>query len=122
MQGDTLDGAEAERLVPGRLRGLGERVIGERGVYRNPILPDFMVFLNMKELPLVWWGFQSFPYAMLMVLLVPGLLAFGRRTDVVALGVIGVLAEVLLVLGSHDAALGHWLVGPHSAWLCLAGL
>ncbi len=51
------------------------RQIGPRGVYGNPILPDFMVFLNMKELPLTWYGFQSFPYAMLMVLLVPGLLA-----------------------------------------------
>ncbi len=52
------------------------RQIGTRGVYANPVLPDFMVFLNMKELPITWWGFQSFPYAMLMVLLVPGVLAF----------------------------------------------
>ncbi|MBX9740681.1 MAG: urea ABC transporter permease subunit UrtC [Beijerinckiaceae bacterium] len=52
------------------------RQIGSRGVYGNPLLPDFMVFLNFKELPLPWWGFQSFPYAMLMVILVPGLLAF----------------------------------------------
>ena len=52
------------------------RQIGTRGVYAHPILPDFMVFLNYKELPVAWWGFQSFPYAMLMVLLVPGLLAF----------------------------------------------
>ena len=52
------------------------RQIGPRGVYAHPILPDFMVFLNMKELPVTWWGFQHFPYAMLMVVLVPGLLAF----------------------------------------------
>jgi urea transport system permease protein len=52
------------------------RQIGTRGVYAHPELPDFMVFLNWKELPLTWWGFQSFPYAMLMVLLIPGLLAF----------------------------------------------
>ena len=52
------------------------RQIGARGVYANPELPDFMVFLNWKELPLTWWGFSSFPYAMLMVLLVPGVLAF----------------------------------------------
>jgi urea transport system permease protein len=52
------------------------RQIGPRGVYAHPVLPDFMVFLNWKELPIAWWGFQSFPYAMLMVLLVPGLLAF----------------------------------------------
>ena len=52
------------------------RQIGTRGVYANPILPDFMVFLNWKELPMTWWGFNSFSYAMMMVLLVPGLLAF----------------------------------------------
>jgi urea transport system permease protein len=52
------------------------RQIGTRGVYANPILPDFMVFLNWKELPIPWWGFNWFPYAMLMVMLVPGLLAF----------------------------------------------
>jgi urea transport system permease protein len=52
------------------------RQIGTRGVYANPILPDFMVFLNWKELPLFWYGFQHFPYAALMVLVVPGALAF----------------------------------------------
>ena len=52
------------------------RQIGARGVYANPVLPDFMVLLNMKELPLPWYGFSSFSYAMLMVFLVPGLLAF----------------------------------------------
>ncbi|MGL5735993.1 MAG: urea ABC transporter permease subunit UrtC, partial [Beijerinckiaceae bacterium] len=52
------------------------RQIGPRGVYGNPVLPDFMVFLNWPSLPVTWWGFQSFPYAMLMVLLVPSLLAF----------------------------------------------
>jgi len=52
------------------------RQIGTRGVYGNPVLPDFMVFLNWKELPFTWYGFDIFPYAMLMVLLVPGALAF----------------------------------------------
>jgi urea transport system permease protein len=52
------------------------RQIGTRGVYANPILPDFMVFLNWKELPIFWYGFQSFPYAALMVFLAPGALAF----------------------------------------------
>ena len=52
------------------------RQIGARGVHANPELPDFMVFLNMKALPWTWWGFSSFPYAAMMVLLVPGLLAF----------------------------------------------
>jgi urea transport system permease protein len=52
------------------------RQIGTRGVYANPNLPDFMVFLNWKELPVYWYGFQFFPYALLMVVLVPGALAF----------------------------------------------
>jgi urea transport system permease protein len=52
------------------------RQIGTRGVYAHPVLPDFMVFLNWKELPVFWYGFQHFPYALLMVVLVPGVLAF----------------------------------------------
>ncbi len=52
------------------------RQIGTRGVYAHPILPDFMVFLNWPELPVYWYGFQHFPYAIFMVLLVPGVLAF----------------------------------------------
>ena len=52
------------------------RQIGVRGVYGNPDLPDFMVFLNWKELPWYWFGFDHFWFAFLMVLLVPGLLAF----------------------------------------------
>ncbi|MGI2031343.1 urea ABC transporter permease subunit UrtC [Rhizobium panacihumi] len=52
------------------------RQIGSRGVYGNADLPDFMVFLNWKELPWFWYGFDMFSFAMLMVLFVPGLLAF----------------------------------------------
>ncbi|MGH1430956.1 MAG: urea ABC transporter permease subunit UrtC [Neptuniibacter sp.] len=52
------------------------RQIGDRGVYGNPELPDFMVFLNWTELPWFWQGFDQFWFAMLMVLLVPGVLAF----------------------------------------------
>ena len=51
------------------------RQIGTRGVYGDPVLPDFMVFLNWKELPWFWHGFDMFWFAMLMVVLVPGLLA-----------------------------------------------
>ena len=52
------------------------RQIGDRGVYANPLLPDFMVFLNWTELPWYWHGFDQFWFAALMVMLVPGLLAF----------------------------------------------
>src|SRR5205807_5353500 len=51
------------------------RQIGTRGVYADPIRPDFMVFLNWPELPVYWYGFQHFPYALLMVVLAPGVLA-----------------------------------------------
>jgi urea transport system permease protein len=51
------------------------RQIGTRGVYGNPQLPDFMVFLNWQKLPWFWWGFDHFAWAAAMVILVPGLLA-----------------------------------------------
>jgi urea transport system permease protein len=52
------------------------RQIGDRGVYGDPVLPDFMVFLNWQELPWFWHGFDNFWFAMLMLALVPGILAF----------------------------------------------
>jgi urea transport system permease protein len=52
------------------------RQIGSRGVYGNPVLPDFMVFLNYQALPWYWHGFSHFWFAALMVLAIPGLLAF----------------------------------------------
>jgi len=52
------------------------RQIGTRGVYAHPVLPDFMVFLNWSELPWFWYGFDRAWFAFLMVLLVPGVLAF----------------------------------------------
>jgi urea transport system permease protein len=52
------------------------RQIGDRGVYGNAELPDFMVFLNWTELPWFWQGFDAFWFAMLMAMAVPGLLAF----------------------------------------------
>ncbi|HKJ95861.1 MAG TPA: urea ABC transporter permease subunit UrtC, partial [Gammaproteobacteria bacterium] len=52
------------------------RQIGTRGVYGDPVLPDFMVFLNWHHLPWYWYGFDMFWFAMIMVMVVPGLLAF----------------------------------------------
>jgi urea transport system permease protein len=51
------------------------REIGTRGVYGNPILPDFMVFLNWTKLPWYWHGFDMFWFACLMAMVVPGVLA-----------------------------------------------
>jgi urea transport system permease protein len=50
------------------------RMIGELGQYRKPI-PDFLVFLGWTELPSFWKPFDSFPFALMMILLLPGLLA-----------------------------------------------
>jgi urea transport system permease protein len=51
------------------------REIGPRGVYGNPVLPDFMVFLNWDHLPWFWLGFNHFWFAAISVVLVPALLA-----------------------------------------------
>ncbi len=56
------------------------RQIGAQGVYGNPELPDFMVFLNWQELPWYWYGSSSFAMAIFLMLFMPGILAyvFGR--------------------------------------------
>lgn len=56
-------------------------MIGDLGVYarsgQNPnLLPDFMVFLGHTELPTFWKPFYSLGFALLMVLLLPGLIAY----------------------------------------------
>jgi urea transport system permease protein len=51
------------------------RQIGRDGVY-GVDLPDFMVFLDWKELPWYWAGTDSFLWALCLVVAVPGLLAF----------------------------------------------
>jgi urea transport system permease protein len=50
------------------------RSIAGEGVYRSN-LPDFMVFLDWKTLPWYWHGFQSFPFAAVMTVAVPGFIA-----------------------------------------------
>ena len=82
------------------------RQIGTRGVYGNPVLPDFMVFLNWKELPWFWYGFDMFWFAMLMVVVVPGLLAlvfgwfaFRSRVTGVYLSIITQALTFALLLG-----------------------
>jgi len=51
------------------------RSIGTEGVYSSD-LPDFMVFLDWKELPWYWYGFDHFAFAALMAILVPAVLAY----------------------------------------------
>ncbi len=91
------------------------RQIGARGVYANPILPDFMVFLNWKELPWYWHGFDSFGFAVLMAMLVPGLialvfgwLAFRSRVTGVYLSIItqALTYALLLAFFRNDMGFG----------------
>jgi urea transport system permease protein len=51
------------------------RVMSGEGVYRSQ-LPDFMVFLDWKELPWFWRGFDNIYFAVFMALFAPGLLAY----------------------------------------------
>ena len=51
------------------------RQIGTDGVYKSE-LPDFMVFLDWKELPWFWKGSDHFWWMLLMLILVPGLISW----------------------------------------------
>ncbi|TAG83907.1 MAG: urea ABC transporter permease subunit UrtC [Burkholderiales bacterium] len=51
------------------------RQIGRDGVYKSD-LPDFMVFLDWKELPWHWTGSEHFLWALLLMVAAPGILAF----------------------------------------------
>jgi urea transport system permease protein len=51
------------------------RMIGHEGQYQSD-LPDFMVFLDWKAYPWYWSFTNHFWYAALLVVLVPGILAF----------------------------------------------
>ena len=91
------------------------RQIGSRGQYGNPILPDFMVFLNYKELPWFWHGFDMFWFAAIMVVLVPSLLAlalgwfaFRSRVTGVYLSIItqAMTFALMLAFFRNDMGLG----------------
>jgi urea transport system permease protein len=51
------------------------RQIGADGQYRVD-MPDFMVFLDWKEFPWQWWNSEHFWWCAMLVVVVPGLLAF----------------------------------------------
>jgi len=91
------------------------RQVGTRGVYGNPMLPDFMVFLGWKELPWYWYGFEWFGFAMLMAVLVPavlsgvfGWLAFRSRVTGVYLSIItqALTYALLLAFFRNDMGFG----------------
>ncbi|MBU3602249.1 urea ABC transporter permease subunit UrtC [Polynucleobacter sp. AM-25C3] len=51
------------------------RQIGSGGVYKSE-LPDFMVFLDWKELPWFWKGSEHFWWMLMMLILVPGVISW----------------------------------------------
>src|SRR5574342_1004561 len=55
--------------------------IGAKGVYQN-VLPDFMVWNRVTELPLFWRPFYSVPFTVIAVVMVPSVVAaiFGYLT------------------------------------------
>jgi len=91
------------------------REIGTRGVYGNPDLPDFMVFLSWDHLPWYWYGFSHLPFALLMALVVPatlagafGWLAFRSRVSGVYLSIItqALTYALLLAFFRNDMGFG----------------
>jgi urea transport system permease protein len=70
------------------------RMIGSLGQYKMPI-PDFLVFLGWSNLPYVWKPFDSFAFAMMMAVLVPGVLS----------GIFGYLAFRSRIRGVYFAIL-----------------
>ena len=91
------------------------RQIGARGVYGNPVLPDFMVFLDWKDLPWYWMGFDNPGFAVLMALAVPGVvalvfgwLAFRSRVSGVYLSIItqALTYALLLAFFRNDMGFG----------------
>jgi urea transport system permease protein len=84
------------------------RQIGTRGVYAHPVLPDFMVFLNWKELPWFWYGFDMFWFAALMVILVPGLLAFAFGWFAFRSRVTGVYLSIITQAMTYALMLGFF--------------
>ncbi|MDR3439803.1 urea ABC transporter permease subunit UrtC [Telmatospirillum sp.] len=89
------------------------REIGTRGVYGNPLLPDFMVFLAWKDLPWYWTGFEHFPFAALMIVAAPsilalvfGWLAFRSRITGVYLSIITQVMTYALMLAFFRNEMG----------------
>jgi urea transport system permease protein len=79
-------------------------MIGTLGQYKSE-LPDFMVFLGHTELPAFWQPFYSFSFALAMVVLVPGLLAYAFGFLAVRSRIKGVYFSILTQALTYGAAL-----------------
>ncbi len=79
--------------------------IGAEGVYKST-LPDFMVWNRVKELPLFWKPFYSFPFTLLAVVIVPSLFAAGFGYLTFRTRIRGVYFAII----TQALALSAWLV------------
>lgn len=79
-------------------------MIGKLGQYKSD-LPDFMVFLGHTQLPSFWQPFYSFPFALAMIFLVPGLLALGFGYLAFRSRIKGVYFSILTQALTYGAAL-----------------
>ncbi len=79
--------------------------IGSKSVYQSS-LPDFMVWNQVKTLPLFWWPFQSAAFALAAIVLVPALFGFAFGYLAFRSRIRGVYFSII----TQALALSAWLV------------
>ena len=84
--------------------------IGTQGVYRN-VLPDFMVWNRVTELPLFWRPFYSAAFTLVAVMAVPAVVAFVFGFLTFRSGIRGVYFSII----TQALALCAWLTFNRNA-------
>ena len=79
--------------------------IGSKSVYQSS-LPDFMVWNQVKTLPLFWWPFHSGAFTVLAIMLVPALFGFAFGYLAFRSRIRGVYFSII----TQALALSAWLV------------
>ena len=79
--------------------------IGSKSVYQSS-LPDFMVWNQVKTLPLFWWPFHSAAFTLLAIVLVPALFGFAFGYLAFRSRIRGVYFSII----TQALALSAWLV------------
>jgi len=79
--------------------------IGSKSVYQSA-LPDFMVWNQVKSLPLFWWPFHSGAFTLLAIVLVPALFGFAFGYLAFRSRIRGVYFSII----TQALALSAWLV------------
>ena len=79
--------------------------IGSKSVYQSA-LPDFMVWNQVKSLPLFWWPFHSAAFTLLAIVLVPALFGFAFGYLAFRSRIRGVYFSII----TQALALSAWLV------------